>query len=91
MTISRSASREQLGVLYESARVVASGENVQVILDNILDLLLLQFKFDLCVVRILDEKSRNLTVRSQRGIRITSYNVCYTKLLRPCCGTPRAY
>lgn len=68
VTISRSSSREQLGVLYETARVVAGGNSLQTILDNILDQLRHQFKFDLCVIRILDEDKMTLTVRSQRGM-----------------------
>jgi Na+/proline symporter len=68
VTISRTTSREQLGVLYEAARAVASGVEVPTILDNILELLLQQFKFDLCVIRILDEDRMILTVRSQKGM-----------------------
>jgi Na+/proline symporter len=68
VTISRTTSREQLGVLYEAARAVASGVEVPKILDNILELLLQQFKFDLCVIRILDEERMVLTVRSQKGM-----------------------
>ncbi|MEJ2698313.1 MAG: SpoIIE family protein phosphatase [Desulfuromonadales bacterium] len=68
VTLSRTASREQLSVLYEAARVVASGADLQSILDRILDFLVQQFKFDLCVIRILDEERMALTVRSQRGM-----------------------
>ena len=68
VTISRKASREQLSVLYEAARVVASGGEVQTILDNILDLARQQFKFDLCVIRILEPERMLLTVRSQKGM-----------------------
>jgi serine phosphatase RsbU (regulator of sigma subunit) len=68
VTISRTASREQLSVLYEAARVVSSGDDLQIIFDNILDLLQQQFKFDLCVIRILDEDRMTLTVRSQKGM-----------------------
>jgi len=68
VTISRTASREQLSILYESARVVASGAPLKKILDEILDLLGDQFKFDLCVIRIIDHESMTLTVRSQRGM-----------------------
>ncbi len=68
VNISRTASREQLGVLYETARVVASGKNLQAILDEILSLFTDQFKFDLCVIRILDEDRQTLTVRSQKGM-----------------------
>ncbi len=68
VTLSRTASREQLTVLYEAARVAASGTDIQMILDNILELLQRQFKFDLCVVRLLDEDKMTLTVRSQKGM-----------------------
>ncbi|MCM2358443.1 MAG: SpoIIE family protein phosphatase, partial [Geobacteraceae bacterium] len=68
VTLSRTASREQLGVLYEAARVVASKADLQAILDNILELFQQQFKFDLCVIRILDEEKMHLTVQSQRGM-----------------------
>jgi len=68
VNLSRTASRDQLSVLYEAARVVASGADLQTILDNILDLLQQQFRFDLCVIRILDENRKILTVRSQKGM-----------------------
>ncbi len=68
VSLSRSASREQLGVLYEAARRVASGADLYRILEDILDLLHQQFKFDLCVIRVLDEDRMTLTVRSQRGM-----------------------
>ncbi|MCM2358233.1 MAG: SpoIIE family protein phosphatase, partial [Geobacteraceae bacterium] len=68
VTLSRTASREQLGVLYEAARVVASKADLQAILDNILELFQQQFKFDLCAIRILDEEKMRLTVRSQKGM-----------------------
>jgi serine phosphatase RsbU (regulator of sigma subunit)/Na+/proline symporter len=68
VTISRKTSREQLSVLYEAARVVASGADQQTILDNILELLMEQFKFDLCVIRIVDETKNALVVLSQKGM-----------------------
>jgi len=68
VTLSRSASREQLSVLYETARIVAGGAGLQVILDNILEHLRQQFKFDVCVIRVLDEEKKCLTVRSQKGM-----------------------
>ena len=67
VNISRTASREQLGVLYEAARVAASGANLQTVFDDILMIFTDQFKFDLCVIRILDPERRTLVVRSQRG------------------------
>jgi sigma-B regulation protein RsbU (phosphoserine phosphatase) len=68
INISRNASREQLSVLYDAARAVASGNDLQSILDEILKIFTEQFKFDLCVIRILDEDRQTLTVRSQRGM-----------------------
>ncbi len=68
INISRTASREQLSVLYDAARAVASGGSLQSILDEILKIFTDQFKFDLCVIRILDEDRQTLTVRSQRGM-----------------------
>jgi hypothetical protein len=68
VNISRTATREQLGVLYEAAYTVASGNDLQSILDEILKIFTDQFKFDLCVIRILDEDRQTLTVRSQRGM-----------------------
>jgi len=68
VTISRKSSREQLGVLYEAARTVARGDDLKISLDSILDLLVKQFKFDLCSIRILDKEKELLTVRSQKGM-----------------------
>ncbi len=68
VSISRKAGREQLGVLHEATRLVASGAGLQTILDNLLELFRHQFKFDLCVIRLLDEEKQALTVRSQRGM-----------------------
>jgi len=68
VNLSRTASREQLSVLYDAARAIASGKELQSILDEILEIFTDQFKFDLCVIRILDEDRQTLTVRSQRGM-----------------------
>jgi Na+/proline symporter len=68
VTLSRTSSREQLGILYETARIVASGKETQEILDTVLTLLQQQFKFDLCVIRILDTVSSTLVVKSQQGM-----------------------
>lgn len=68
VTLSRTASREQLGVLYEAAKIVASGADLKTIQDNILKLLQEQFKFETCIIRILDEDQRCLTVRGHRGM-----------------------
>jgi Na+/proline symporter/serine phosphatase RsbU (regulator of sigma subunit) len=67
VTLSRTSSREQLSVLYEAARIVAGKADLQAILDSILEQLQAQFKFDLCVIRILDEEQRCLTVRARKG------------------------
>lgn len=68
VNISRTASREQLSVLFDAAKAVASGKDLQTILDEILHIFTDQFMFDLCVIRILDEDRQTLTVRSQRGM-----------------------
>lgn len=67
VNISRTASREQLSVLYEAARVASSGADLQTLLDDILKIFTDQFRFDLCVIRILDPERQKLVVRSQRG------------------------
>ncbi len=68
VNISRTASREQLGVLYEAARVASSGADLQTVLDEILKIFTDQFRFGLCVIRILDPDRQTLSVRSQRGM-----------------------
>lgn len=68
VTISHASSREQLSVLYDTAQIVASGGEFQESLDNILKLLASQFKFDLCVIRFLEEDSMTLVVKSQQGM-----------------------
>ncbi|MBE0501796.1 MAG: GAF domain-containing protein, partial [Desulfuromonadales bacterium] len=68
VTLSRTTSREQLGILYETARIVASGQKLQTILDSLLLLLQQQFKFDLCVIRIIDPETATLVVKSQQGM-----------------------
>ena len=68
VSLSRTASREQLSVLYEAARAVAGKTDLQAILDKILELLQQQFKFDICVIRILDEEKGRLAVRGQKGM-----------------------
>lgn len=70
VTLSRNASREQLSVLYEAARHVSSGADLKTIMDNILELLYQQFRFDLCVIRILDPDKNLLTVRSHKGLDV---------------------
>jgi Na+/proline symporter/serine phosphatase RsbU (regulator of sigma subunit) len=68
VSLSRDASREQLSVLYDVANLINSGKSLDGILDSVLDLLYRQFRFDLCAIRILDEESNLLRVRSYRGL-----------------------
>lgn len=68
VSLNRTASREQLSVLYETSRIVASKADLQTILDRILDHLQQQFKFDICVIRTLDEEKMCLAVRSHKGM-----------------------
>jgi len=74
VTLSRTRSREQLGVLYESAKIVASGADLQTIQDNILKLLQEQFKFETGIIRILDPEQRCLTVRGHRGMSFQHFD-----------------
>ncbi|MEA3362442.1 MAG: SpoIIE family protein phosphatase [Thermodesulfobacteriota bacterium] len=67
VTISHAASREQLSVLYDAAQIVSSEGDFQKTLDNILELLAEQFKFDLCVIRFLEPDSMTLMVKSLVG------------------------
>ena len=73
VTISHASSREQLSVLYEAAQIVSGSANLQSTLDNILGLLSQQFKFDLCVIRFLEEDSMTLVVKSQKGMSSTHF------------------
>ena len=67
VTINHASSREQLSVLYDAAQIVSSEEDFQKTLDNILQLLAQQFKFDLCVIRFLEPESKTLMVKSLVG------------------------
>ena len=67
VTIDHASSREQLSVLYDAAQIVSSEEDFQKTLDNILQLLAQQFKFDLCVIRLLEPESKTLMVKSLVG------------------------
>jgi sigma-B regulation protein RsbU (phosphoserine phosphatase) len=67
VTISHASSREQLSVLYDAAQIVSSEVDFQETLDNILELLAQQFKFDLCVIRLLEPESMTLIVKSLVG------------------------
>ncbi|GLI39289.1 SpoIIE family protein phosphatase [Geobacter hydrogenophilus] len=82
VSLSRTASREQLGVLYEAARLVAGKSDLKTILDSILELLQQQFKFDTCVIRILDEEMKTLTVQSQKGMSSDHLNESDRELSR---------
>lgn len=68
VSLSRDASREQLGVLYEAANMIASGADLDTIYENILELMYHQFRFDLCAIRMYDEESNLLILRNFRGI-----------------------
>ena len=68
VSLSRDASREQLSVLYDVANLINSGKSLEGILNSVLDLLYRQFRFDLCAIRILDQDSNLLRVRSYKGI-----------------------
>ena len=68
VTLSRTASREQLSILYETARIVAGKADQQTILDKILEHLQQQLKFDICIIRTLDEERMCLVVRSHIGM-----------------------
>ncbi|WP_459815894.1 SpoIIE family protein phosphatase [Geotalea toluenoxydans] len=70
VTLSRTASREQLGLLYEAAKAVAGKADLLAILDNILDHIKQQFKFDACTIRVLEEKKRRLVLLSQKGMSL---------------------
>ncbi len=80
VTISRISSREQLSVLYEAAKLVASGADLQTILDEMLDLFRQQFRLDLCVIRILDAEQRLLVVCSQTGMSSEHFGSSSRKL-----------
>lgn len=67
VTIASKASREQLGILYETARLVAGGGELLAILEAILKLLQEQFNFDLSLIRIIDRKRQVLAVHAQQG------------------------
>jgi len=69
VTLSRKAGREQLGILHEATRLVASGAGLQSILDNILGLLQQQFRFELCTIRLVDPQREAFTVASQKGVK----------------------
>ncbi len=68
VTLSRTASREQLSVLYEAAKIVSRSSDLDKTLNGLLKLLMQQFKFDLCVIRFLDEQSMTLAVKAQMGM-----------------------
>lgn len=80
VSLNRTASREQLSVLYETSRIVASKADLQTILDRILDHLQQQFKFDVCVIRTLDEEKMYLAVRSHKGMSPQHLEQSYRRL-----------
>ncbi|WP_020675644.1 sodium:solute symporter family transporter [Geopsychrobacter electrodiphilus] len=68
VTLSRTASRDQLSVLYEAAKIVSRSSDLAKTLDGLLKLLMQQFRFDLCVIRFLDKQSMTLSVKAQMGM-----------------------
>lgn len=68
VSLSRVSGREQLSVLYEVAREVAANKDLKTTVESVLELLRSQFKFDLCVLRVLDSEESTLKVHSQRGM-----------------------
>jgi Na+/proline symporter/serine phosphatase RsbU (regulator of sigma subunit) len=73
VSISHAAGREQLSVLYEVAQIVSKGVNLDKILASILELLRQQFKFDLVVIRMLENESQTLQVKSMAGKAATNF------------------
>ncbi len=73
VTLSRTASRDQLSVLYEAAKIVSRGSDLDKTLNGLLNLLMQQFRFDLCVIRFLDEQAMSLVVRAQMGMTSTHF------------------
>lgn len=80
VNLNRTASREQLSVLYETSRIVASKADLQTILDRILDHIRQQFKFDICIIRTLDEETMCLAVRSHKGMSARHLEESYRQL-----------
>jgi Na+/proline symporter/serine phosphatase RsbU (regulator of sigma subunit) len=73
VTISHAAGREQLSVLYEVAQIVSKGVNLQKIFASILELLRQQFKFDLVVIRMVEDESQTLQVKCMAGEASTNF------------------
>ena len=71
VTLSRTASRDQLSVLYEAAKIISRGSDLDKTLNGLLSLLMQQFRFDLCVIRFLDEQALSLVVKAQMGMTST--------------------
>jgi Na+/proline symporter/serine phosphatase RsbU (regulator of sigma subunit) len=68
ITLSRNATREQLSVLYEAAKIVSRSSDLDHSLNGLLTLLMQQFRFDLCVIRFLDTRTMTLSVKAQMGM-----------------------
>lgn len=60
-------AEQKIRILYEITRFVASFLHVQHVLDAIVDLLLREFKLDVCSIRLLDSDG-NLRIISHRGL-----------------------
>ncbi len=80
VTISRRASREQLGILYEAASLVAQGGDLPAVLDAILELVRQQFGFDTCMIRLLDEERQVLAVWACKGASMGFYDAAARQL-----------
>lgn len=72
VTLSRTSSREQLAVLYDVARKVGGNTNLNTTLEDILSLLSLQFRIDLCVIWIYDESADDLQIRTKKELEANS-------------------
>ena len=73
VSLCRDASREQLAVLYETARRVARGGSALTIFNDILQMLDQQFPLDICLIRMLDPEHDLLTVQARAGLTGKAY------------------
>lgn len=62
-------SRESLSVRLRASQIMSRTLDLRVIMDDLLELLRKEFKFDLALIRLLDEQGK-LTVRSYSGVPI---------------------
>ena len=66
-----SESREALSVRLRASEIMNRTLDLQIIMDDLLELIRKEFRFDLAVIRIVDERGR-LVSRSFSGVRIPS-------------------